>query len=80
MCVAFTDYTGGVGVNGPSSAVVAFAGGTFVVSSGAVICLLLINIVVSEKSRKLLGFLRKCVCVVAMSCSFLSSPPPPFPR
>ena len=46
---------------GASSAVVAFAGGTFVVSSGAVICLLIITVAVSEKSRKLLGFLRKCV-------------------
>ena len=44
---------------GPSSAIVAFAGGTFIVSSGAVICLLIISVVVSEKSRKLLGFLRK---------------------
>jgi hypothetical protein len=32
-----------------------------VVSSGAVICLLIITVAVSEKSRKLLGFLRKCV-------------------
>ena len=62
---------------------VAFAGGTFVVSSGAVICLLIITVAVSEKSRKLLGFLRKCVppylplldhhlqcsAVTAMTCS-----------
>ena len=41
------------------------AGGTFIVSGGAVVCLLLTSVVVSEKSRRLLGLLRKWVCVRA---------------
>lgn len=34
------------------------AGGTFIICSGAVVALLVLNVVVSEKSRALLGFLR----------------------
>jgi hypothetical protein len=47
------------------------------VSSGAVICLLIITVAVSEKSRKLLGFLRKCVPqylpLLALACPPLAA-------
>ena len=45
------------------------AGATFVVTSGAIICLMVLSIIVSEKSRKLLGFLRKYACHAAHLCA-----------
>jgi hypothetical protein len=62
------------------TAMLTISGGTFMVSGGAVIALLILNLIVSEKTRKLLGFLRKCVARRRLRRSHppaLRFPPPP---